>query len=280
MGRWVECGFAAKTHVRTSHTKHVYFLEVTTARVTWASVHEALNSIARENKIQLIINVHQPLTGTCRTRYGGLWAVLVQIGVCGTNKAVSVDRLSATYYIQTYYDLYNTVSIGLLVVSAEEQRMSTAAWTKFGDLARAWPLASRVAYSAFSHTAAILEEKGEQLSPGASLQRGSLQRSFLMLEDLDTVIRNISPERRRKIQAAAERGLCRYMRDVELELQRCVLLNPVSFFRSEPAALTDFTTSTTTCAIYTRSSRFSNVISQSRCFTMSSWGSNRLSMDF
>jgi len=55
---------------------------------------------------------------------------------------------------------------------------------------------------------------------------------------MDAVIRNISPERRQKIQAAAERGLCRYLRDVELELQRlyddyydlCYLYEKFSFF--------------------------------------------------
>jgi len=65
-------------------------------------------------KIQLIINPDGHVSDT--------YAVLIaQIGVCGTNKVVSVDQLSTTYYIQTSYDLYNTVPICLLVVAAEQQ---------------------------------------------------------------------------------------------------------------------------------------------------------------
>jgi len=119
--------------------------------------------------------------------------------------------------------------------------MSTAAWTMFDSLALAW--LHRIARTVFSHTAAVLEEKRVQFTPHASLHR-----CFVRLEYMDAVIQNISPERRRKIQAAAERGLCRYLSDVDLELERRVLLNPVSSFQSEPAALSDFTTITMDCA--------------------------------
>jgi len=149
--------------------------------------------------------------------------------------------------------------------------MSTAAWTKFGSLAlAAW--SHHIARTVFSHTAAILEEQRVLLSPHASLHR-----CFILLEHIDAVIQNISPERRRKIQAAAERGLCRYLSDVDLELERRVLLNPVSSFQSEPAALSDFTMITTDCARYMGSSRFSGVISQARISTGRSYISKRLS---
>ena len=102
--------------------------------------------------------------------------------------------------------------------------MSTAAWTKFISLALAvW--SHRITRTVFSHSAVILEEQRVQLSPHASLYR-----CFLRLEHIDAVIQNISPERRRKIQAAAERGLCRYLSDVDLELERHVPLNTVSSF--------------------------------------------------
>ena len=119
--------------------------------------------------------------------------------------------------------------------------MSAAAWTKFGNLVLAW--LHRVTRTVFSHSAAIAEGQRIQFTPHASLHR-----SITRLEHIDAVIQNISPERRRKIQAAAERGLCRYLSDVDLELERCVRLDPVSPFRSEPAALSDFTTNTTDCA--------------------------------
>ena len=98
--------------------------------------------------------------------------------------------------------------------------MSTAAWTKFGGLALAW--LHHITRTVSSHSAVILEETQVQFTPHASLHR-----SFARLAHIDAVIQNISPERRRKIQAAAERGLCRYLSDVDLELERHVL-NTVS----------------------------------------------------
>ena len=101
--------------------------------------------------------------------------------------------------------------------------MSTAAWTKFDSLVLAW--LQCIARTVSSHTAAILEEKRVQFTPHASLHR-----CFARLAYMDAVIQNISPERRRKIQAAAERGLCRYLSDVDLELERRVLPSLVPSF--------------------------------------------------
>ncbi len=100
--------------------------------------------------------------------------------------------------------------------------MSSLAWTMFRSLVLTRLL--RIARTIFSSIAAVLEEQRAQLSPHASLERCSVK----LEEHIRAVIENISPERRRKIQSAAERGACKYLTDIELELLRRVLFHPIS----------------------------------------------------
>ena len=103
--------------------------------------------------------------------------------------------------------------------------MSSLAWTKLATIIYklAWP--PRAARAIVSSTAASLEETRERLSPYASLQRCSVR-----LEHIRALIEGISPERRRKIQTAAENGACRYLSDIELELGRRVMFSSNSPF--------------------------------------------------
>jgi len=89
--------------------------------------------------------------------------------------------------------------------------MSSAAWTKFSSLV--WP--PRIAEAIISRTATTIEQHRAYLSPYATLER-----CLTRLEHTNALLRGISPERRRKIQSAAERGVCKYLTDIELELNR------------------------------------------------------------
>jgi hypothetical protein len=47
-----------------------------------------------------------------------------------------------------------------------------------------------------------------------------LQQCLDKLERIEALLQGISVERRRKIETAAQRGLCNHLRDVEFELDR------------------------------------------------------------
>jgi hypothetical protein len=141
--------------------------------------------------------------------------------------------------------------------------MSSLAWTKLATIIYmlAWP--PRLVRTVVSSTAASLEETRERLSPYASLQR-----CFMRLEHIRQLVEGISPERRRKIQAAAERGACRYLSDIELKLLRYVMF-PFDLVFAQHVALSVSTTTTTGYAWFMMISHFSNVISRARSFTKS-----------
>lgn len=93
--------------------------------------------------------------------------------------------------------------------------MSSLAWIKLGKIA------SSIVSSA--PIVRFIEKNRAGLSPYAALER-CLDR----LEYIESLIQGILPERRRKIQIAAERRLCMYLTDIELELARYIPLNFIS----------------------------------------------------
>ena len=103
--------------------------------------------------------------------------------------------------------------------------MSALAWTRFRHLVKP----SRVLRVIICDIAKFIEEKRARLSPYATLERCSNK-----LEHLRSLVLAISPRRRRKIQTAADRGVCKYITDVELILEACV---PLLFHLISPLCL-------------------------------------------
>ncbi len=101
----------------------------------------------------------------------------------------------------------------------------SSAWTKFGGVALTWP--PHAAWTIISRTAAVVDRLKHRvyLSPYSTLERCENT-----LEHIKTYIQGISPERRQKIQTAAERGVCLHLVDVERELERCVVFYSISPF--------------------------------------------------
>ena len=58
-----------------------------------------------------------------------------------------------------------------------------------------------------------------------------LQQCLDKLEYFQRLLDGMSDQRRRKIETAAQRRTCKHLRDIELELDRYVLLNFISSFR-------------------------------------------------
>jgi len=58
-----------------------------------------------------------------------------------------------------------------------------------------------------------------------------LQQCLEKLEYIQGLLDGISDQRRRKIETAAQRRLCKHLRDIEFELDRYVLLDFISSFR-------------------------------------------------
>ncbi|KAI0250604.1 hypothetical protein BJV78DRAFT_1217256 [Lactifluus subvellereus] len=76
---------------------------------------------------------------------------------------------------------------------------------------------SLIAKAIVSRAATIVNEHTTYLSPYSTFQE-----CWKTLEHIRVLINGISPERRRKIQIAAERGACKHLRDLELELESLV----------------------------------------------------------
>jgi len=88
--------------------------------------------------------------------------------------------------------------------------MSALAWTRFRYLTRP----SRLLRAIIDDVAKFIERKRARWSPYATLERCSDK-----LEHLRSLVRAISPQRRRKIQTAAERGVCKRITDIEAVLE-------------------------------------------------------------
>ena len=77
---------------------------------------------------------------------------------------------------------------------------------------------SLVAKAIVSRAATIVKEHTSYLSPYSTFQE-----CWKTLEHIQVLINEISPERRRKIQIATERGACKHdLPDLELELERYI----------------------------------------------------------
>lgn len=134
--------------------------------------------------------------------------------------------------------------------------MSTLAWTRFRYLTRP----ARLLRLIIEDVAKFIENKRARWSPYATLERCADK-----LEHLRLLIRAISPQRRRKIQTAAERGVCKHIIDVEAVLEECV---PLLFHVISPLCLStyhpDTTRTTTGCVSSIESSRFTCDICQAQ----------------
>ena len=91
--------------------------------------------------------------------------------------------------------------------------MSALAWTRFLYLTRP----SRLLRIIIDDIAKFIEHKRARWSPYATLERCSDK-----LEHLRSLVRAISPQRRRKIQTAADMGVCKHITDIEKVLDGCV----------------------------------------------------------
>ena len=103
--------------------------------------------------------------------------------------------------------------------------MSALAWTRFHYLTRP----ARLLRLIIDDVAKFIENKRARWSPYATLERCADK-----LEHLRSLIRAISPQRRRKIETAADRGVCKHIVDVEAVLEGCV---PLSFYLISPLCL-------------------------------------------
>ena len=99
--------------------------------------------------------------------------------------------------------------------------MPSSAWTARPSL---------IVKAIISRATTIVNEHTTYLSPYSTFQD-----CWKTLEHIRVLINNISPERRRKIQIAAERGACKPLLDHELELERYISLNISSILGSESA---------------------------------------------
>jgi hypothetical protein len=166
------------------------------------------STVSRSRVVVHMLCLYSRRHGTNR----GMWA-------CGFNKTVC---RSATHIHVLHPPIPQLITLTEPVCSCRPaDGMSSLAWTMFRSLVLIRLL--RIARTIFSSTTAVLKEQRAQLSPHASLERCSVR-----LEHIRAVIENISPERRRKIQSAAERGACRYLTDIELVLLRRVLFHSIS----------------------------------------------------
>lgn len=106
-----------------------------------------------------------------------------------------------------------------IIIESDCSGMSALAWTQFFYLTRP----PRLPQIIIREISDFIEHHRARLSPYATIERCSYR-----LEHLRSLVRAISPQRRRKIQVAAERGVCYYVTDVEMMLEKCVPLYSTS----------------------------------------------------